>query len=205
MRAAALWTALLAVAALALGLSATSPLLAWRHPVYILAGLSGVLALALLMFQPLLAAGLLPGLPAYRGRRVHRWIGAAIVGAVVVHVGGLWVTSPPDVVDVLLFRSPAPFSPWGAVALWAVLAAGALAAFRTTLALRPRTWRKLHTCAAIVAVIGTVGHALLIEGTMETVSKTILCVLALAATAKGIVTLRIWSPGRPQKSQDSSS
>jgi len=205
MRAAAIWAVLIAVAGIALGLSAGSPLLAWRDPVYIAAGFSGVLALALLVFQPLLAAGLLPGLSAYRGRRVHRWIGAVIILAVLFHVVALWVTSPPDVVDVLLFRSPAPFSPWGAVAMWAVLAAGLLAVFRTKLPLRPRTWRKIHTSAAVVAIIGTAGHALLIEGTMETISKTILCVLALLATLKALLDLRVWSQRAQTEGSASSS
>ena len=31
--------------------------------------------------------------------------------AVVIHVAGLWITSPPDMIDALLFTSPTPFSP----------------------------------------------------------------------------------------------
>ena len=37
---------------------------------------------------------------------------------------------------------------------------------------------------AIVIVVGSVVHAILIEGTMETVSKAALCALVLAATVK---------------------
>lgn len=39
---------------------------------------------------------------------------------------------------------------------------------------------------------GTVIHAVLIEGTMETVSKVALCALALAASAKIVVDARAW-------------
>jgi hypothetical protein len=43
---------------------------------------------------------------------------------------------------------------------------------------------------AIVIVTGSVVHALLIEGTMETVSKAALCALVLAATVKIMADLR---------------
>ena len=101
-------------------LSLNSPLLAWRDPVYIAAGLSGALALALLLFQPLLAIGALPRVGLLTGRRVHRWLGAGLTIFIVLHVAGLWVTSPPDVIDALLFRSPTSFSLWGVIAMWAV-------------------------------------------------------------------------------------
>ena len=101
-RAILIWAALGAAVVVPIAIAANSPLLAWRDPVYIAAGFAGVLAMALVLFQPLLAGGYLPGLPTRRGRRVHRWIGAALVMAIVVHVGGLWLTSPPDVVDALL-------------------------------------------------------------------------------------------------------
>jgi len=46
-----------------------SPLLEYRSPIYIAAGFSGVIGMTLLLFQPLLAAGYLPGLTGRRGRR----------------------------------------------------------------------------------------------------------------------------------------
>ena len=98
--------------------------------------------MALLLLQPLLAGGYLPGLPMRRGRRVHFWVGVALVAAVVVHVLGLWLTSPPDMVDALLFRSPTPFSAWGVVAMWAVFASALLATLRRRLRLRPLVWRR---------------------------------------------------------------
>ncbi|WP_138469569.1 ferric reductase-like transmembrane domain-containing protein [Poseidonocella sp. HB161398] len=170
--------------AVPLAIAATSPLLAWRQPVYILAGFAGILAMALLLLQPLLAAGVLPGLEGRRARRLHRAVGAALAAAVAAHVAGLWITSPPDVVDALLFASPTPFSVWGVIAMWAVFAAAALAALRQRLRLRARTWRLAHTGLAAVTVAGSVAHALLIEGTMGTVSKAVLCLLVLAATAR---------------------
>ena len=89
--------ALLAVAIFVpIAFAATSELLEWRGPVYIVAGFAGMIALGFLLVQPLLIGGYLPGLSAYRGRRAHHWIGGALVVAVVVHVAGLWITSPPD-------------------------------------------------------------------------------------------------------------
>jgi hypothetical protein len=148
--------------------------------------------MALLLFQPLLAAGRLPGLSAQRGRLVHRWVGAALVMAVVIHVGALWVTSPPDVIDALLFASPTPFSAWGVIAMWAVFASALLAGLRRRLRLRPRRWRLAHTSLAAGIVVGRVVHAMLIEGTMETVSKTALCAAVVAATVMVIARLRVW-------------
>ncbi len=179
--------------------AATSPLLAWRQPVYVVAGLAGIAGLCLMLFQPLLAGGYLPGLRTPRGRRVHRLTGALLVLAVAVHVGGLWLTSPPDVVDALAFMSPAPFAAWGVVAMWAVFVSAGLAVLRRRLRLRPRVWRIAHTALACVIVAGSVVHALLIEGTMETLSKAALCALVLAATVAVIADLRVWTRRRPQR------
>jgi predicted ferric reductase len=192
-RAALIWGALGLALAVPITIAATSPLLAWRDPVYIIAGFAGVAAMALVLMQPLLAGGYLPGLPTQRGRRVHRWVGGALVTAVVIHVTGLWLTSPPDVVDALLFVSPTPFSAWGVVAMWALFAAALLAAFRRRLRIRPQHWRLGHTTLVSVAVVGSVIHAVLIEGTMGTVSKIVLCALALAATVKVVFDLRTWT------------
>ncbi|MEL7183833.1 MAG: ferric reductase-like transmembrane domain-containing protein, partial [Pseudomonadota bacterium] len=162
-----------------LAIAATSPLLAWRDGVYVLAGFAGVVALALLLAQPLLVGGHLAGLSARLGRRTHAWVGAALLASAVVHVGGLWVTSPPDVVDALLFASPTPFSAWGVIAMWAVFAAAALAVLRRRMRIPPRLWRLAHSALAVTIVAGTVIHALLIEGTMGFWSKTFLCVLTV--------------------------
>ncbi|MDP3075604.1 ferric reductase-like transmembrane domain-containing protein [Bradyrhizobium sp.] len=187
-----IWVALAAAVGVPIAAAALSPLLEWRGAVYILAGFAGIIALGLVLVQPLLIGGYLPGLSAYRGRRAHHWIGGALVAAVVIHVGGLWITSPPDMVDALLFSSPTPFSPWGVIAMWAIFAVALLAAFRRRWGLRAQTWRIAHMPLAIVIVAGSVVHGLLIEGTMETVSKAVLCALVLAATVKAMVDLRVW-------------
>ena len=188
-RAALIWIALASAIGVPIAIAATSPLLAWRDAVYVLAGFAGMIALGLLLVQPLLAAGYLPGLSAYRGRRAHHWIGGALVVAVVVHVAGLWITSPPDMIDALTFASPTPFSPWGVTAMWAIFAVALLALFRRRLGLR--RWRVAHMLLAIVIVAGSVVHAVLIEGTMEAVSKTALCALVLAAALK--VLAELWA------------
>jgi predicted ferric reductase len=187
-RVALIWAALAAAIGVPLAAAAASPLLAWRDAIYILAGFAGIIALGLMLVQPLLIAGYLPGLSAYRGRRAHRWIGGALVVAVLIHVGGLWITSPPDMIDALTFASPTPFSPVGAIAMWAIFAVALLAALRRRLGLR--TWRIAHMLLAIVIVAGSVVHGMLIEGTMETVSKAALCALVVAAAIK--VMAELW-------------
>lgn len=180
-----IWTGLVLVITVALALAATSEYLAWRDPVYIAAGFAGIVALCLVLVQPLLARGWLPGLSVLRGRRIHRAAGGLLVAAVAVHVAGLWITSPPDIADALLLRSPTPFSVWGVAAMWALCAAALLAAFRHRLSLG--VWRIGHMTLVSIAVLGGAVHAILIEGTMETVSKVLLCGLAIAATGAAAV------------------
>jgi predicted ferric reductase len=196
-----IWVALAAAIGVPIAFAAASDLLAWRDPVYILAGFAGIIALALVLIQPLLIAGYLPGLSAWRGRRAHYWIGGALVVAVLVHVGGLWITSPPDMIDALLYASPTPFSPWGVTAMWAIFAVALLAALRRRLGLRPRTWRIAHMCLAVIIVAGSVVHAMLVEGTMETMSKAALCALVLAAIVTVMVGRRVWRKGVTSRSQ----
>lgn len=185
-----IWAALAAAICVPMALAATSELHAYRGPVYVLASFAGVIALGLVLVQPLLIGGYLPGLPGYRGRRAHHWIGGALVVAVVLHVAGLWISSPPDMVDALLFVSPTPFSPFGVIAMWAIFAVAILAALRRRLGLR--TFRIAHMPLAVIIVVGSVVHALLVEGTMETMSKAALCALVLAAAIKVMVDLRVW-------------
>lgn len=190
LRAAAVWVALIAAFSMPVVLAANSPLLAWRQPAYIVAGFAGVIGMALLLVQPLLIGGYLSLPKPLRQRVAHRWVGLALVLAILVHVVGLWLTSPPDVMDALLFVSPTPFSVWGVVAMWAAFASALLAVLRRRL--RWRIWRLGHVCLALVVVGGTVVHALLIEGTMETVSKILLCTCAVVASAKAVADLRIF-------------
>lgn len=191
-----IWVALALAIGVPIAAAAASEQLAWRGPLYILAGFAGIVALGLVLVQPLLIGGYLPGFPAYRGRRAHHWIGGTLVAAIVIHVAGLWVTSPPDMIDALTFSSPTPFSPFGVTAMWAIFAVALLAALRRRLGLRPRTWRFIHMPLAIVIVAGSVIHCLLIEGTMETISKAALCALVLAATVKAMIDLQVWRKRR---------
>ena len=190
-----IWAVLAAAVLVPIATAATSPLLEWRGPVYIVAGFAGIIALALVLVQPLLIGGYLPGLSGYRGRRAHYWIGGALTVAMIVHVGGLWITSPPDMIDALLFTSPTPFSPFGVIAMWAIFAVALLAATRQRLGLRPRTWRIAHMSLAVVIVAGSVLHGMLVEGAMETISKAALCALVLAAAIKVMVDLRVLRKG----------
>ncbi len=183
-RALLIWAALAAAIAIPLTFAATSPYLAWRDPIYVAAGFAGVVALCLALVQPLLAAGWLPRLGVLRGRRVHRVVGIALVAMVALHVVGLWLTSPPDIEDALLLRSPTPFSVWGVAAMWALFAAALLVAFRRRLS--PLAWRIVHGGLVAVVVVGGAIHALLVEGTMETSSKIVLCAAAVIATAAAL-------------------
>lgn len=177
--------------ALPVALAAFSPLLAWRDPIYIAACFGGIVAMALLLVQPLLAGNQVPGLSRLRARHLHRWIGGALVIVVALHVGGLYLTSAPDVVDALLFRSPTSFSPWGVVAMGALILVALLAAAPRKLRLRPRLWRLLHVALATVVVAGTIVHAVLIEGTMAPWSKVALSAgLAGALALYALSTLR---------------
>lgn len=183
------WIILAAATIGPIAAAAWSPLIAWRGPAYITACFAGIAALCLLLFQPLLASGMVPGLSRRQAQAAHHWIGGALVLAVIAHVASLWITSPPDVIDALLLRSPTPFSVWGVIAMWAVFISAVLAAFRMRLRIRPRLWRLIHKGLATVIVAGTVVHALLIEGMMETVSKAGLCLLVLIATLKAMARL----------------
>lgn len=187
-RTALIWAVLAAAIGVPMLLAATSPYLQWRDAIYIAASFAGILAFGLLLVQPLLIAGYLPGLSAIRARRLHRWIGGVLVVGTLVHVAGLWITSPPDMLDALLFRSPTLFSPFGVVAMWAIFATATLALVRRRLGLR--TWRITHLSLAAVIVGCSVIHGMLIEGTMETMSKAALCALVIAATLKVLVDLR---------------
>ncbi|MEM6387667.1 MAG: ferric reductase-like transmembrane domain-containing protein [Pseudomonadota bacterium] len=168
-----------------------SPLLQWREPIYIAAGFAGVVGMALIFLQPLLAARWMPGMTSATSRKLHRILGLLLVLAVFIHVAGLWVTSPPDVMDALTFRSPTPFAVWGVLAMWAIFAAAGLVLYRKRVP--PKIWRPLHTSLVMIATIGTVVHAVLIDGTMEVFSKWILGLACLSVLAAATYRLRSWA------------
>lgn len=177
------WIALVAAVAIPVVAASLSPLLQWRTPIYIGAGFAGILGLCVMLFQPTLAAGLLPGLSIKVSRQVHAGLGVALFLLVVIHIVGLWITSPPDVIDALLFASPTSFSVWGVIAMWCILTSAVLVFFRRKFRRHLGVWKFFHKLFAAIAVIGTAVHALKIEGAMETTSKTALCVLVVAISA----------------------
>jgi hypothetical protein len=184
MRSGLIWIGFLTVLCVPVLPAIWSPLLAWRDPIYILAGFAGIVALVLMFAQPILAAGYLPGLDIRKSRGFHRATGAILLVLVIAHVGGLWITSPPDVIDALLFASPTPFSIWGVAAMWALFAAALTVAMRRRLRMSPRTSQRIHTGFVLTTVLGSVLHTLLIVGTMETFTKIVLCLLVIAAAVK---------------------
>ena len=184
------WGVVIAAIVIPIAAAAMSPQLAWRDPIYITAGFAGVGAMTILLLQPMLAGRYLPGLSPRHTRLAHRFMGGFLVIALLVHVVGLWVTSPPDMIDALLLRSPTPFSIWGVLAMWTILATALVAILKRRLRVSLRVWRIFHFTFAAVAVISSVVHAMMIEGTMGTYSKTALCILVLAVTIRLAVDLR---------------
>ncbi len=176
-------------------LAAANPLQASREAIGIFGAMAGVVALALLLVQPMLAAGLLPGPSILVARRWHRWVGIMIVAAVVMHVVGLYFYSPDDTVDALLLVAPNSFSVYGVIGLWSAVLTALLVAIRSRSGMRYAAWRIVHNAVSVVVVVSSIVHALLIEGAMELVSKVILCVFVVAATI--IALFRVHARRRP--------
>jgi predicted ferric reductase len=190
------WGSVAAVMVVPVAVAAFSPYLASRNMPYIVGGFAGIVGLSLLFLQPLLPAGYLAGSEGRAGRRWHRWLGVAIVVAVALHVGGLYLASPPDTIDALRLGSPTPFSIYGVMAMWGIAATAILVLLRRRLGLRHSVWRLIHNGLAAIVVIATVIHALQIEGAMEPISKWMLCVAVLAATGVVLMDLRVVRPFR---------
>lgn len=184
------WGCLVLIAAAAIVASAMSPLLAWRQPIYIIAGFAGILALTILLFQPLLMVRQMPGLKITQRRNIHLWLGVGLILAVVIHILGLWITSPPDVVDALLFNSPTPFSVWGVVAMWALLLSTCVVVLRRRFwsGFSVRAWQRLHRGLGLVIVVCTVVHTVLIDGAMEPFTKSLLCLAVILASMAARIT-----------------
>ena len=59
--------------------------------------------------------------------------------------------------------------------------------------LQSRALGKYAWMLAVVIVVGSAVHAILIDGTMETISKIALCALVLIATTKVVVDRKVWA------------
>ena len=188
------WGGVAAVMIAPVVIAAFSPYLESRDVPYLVGGFAGIVGLSLLFLQPLLPAGYLAGSKGPAGRRWHRRVGVAIVLAVALHVGGLYVTNPPDTIDALLLVSPTPFSVYGVTAMWGVVATAILVLLRRWLGLRYSVWRLIHNGLAAIVVVATVIHALQIEGAMEPGSKSMLCIAVVIATGVALLDLRVVRP-----------
>ena len=188
------WGSVAALMIAPVAIAAFSPYLESRGVPYIVGGFAGIIGLSLLLLQPLLPAGYLAGSKGPAGRRWHRWVGGAIILAVALHVGGLYVASPPDTIDALLLVSPTPFSVYGVTAMWGIVATALLVLLRRRLGLRHSVWRLIHNGVGAIVVVATVIHALQIEGAMEPASKAMLCMAVFAATGVALLDLRVVRP-----------
>ncbi len=193
MRAALVWFFLAAAVCVPVVIAATNPLQSSREAMWIFGGMAGVVALALLLVQPVLVAGLVPEAPVLVMRRWHRWIGTVVVVGVLLHVGGLYLYSPDDTTDALLLVAPTPFAVYGVIGLWSAVLTGVLVAMRTKSGLRYAIWRVVHNVLSLVVVVSSIVHAILIEGAMGSVSKAILCALILAATMTALYRVHVKS------------
>ena len=187
-----IWGAVISALGAPIAIAAASPLQAWRDAAYVSGAMAGVIALSLLALQPLLAGAYLPGLARARAQWAHRRMGAALVLCVAAHIGGLYLSSPMDVMDALLLVSPTPFSIYGVAATVAVLAIGLLVLLRRVLRVRPALWRLVHNMLALIVVGATVVHAIMIDGAMSVASKWLIAGLALVATLAVTAHLRLF-------------
>ena len=196
------WGSVAAVMIVPVAIAAFSPYLASRNMPYIVGGFAGIVGLSLLFLQPLLPAGYMAGSEGPAGRRWHRWLGVGIIVVVALHVGGLYLASPPDTIDALLLVSPTPFSVYGVTAMWGVLVTAILVLFRRRFGLRYSVWRLIHNGLAAIVVVATVIHALQIEGAMEPVSKWILCMAVVVTTGVALLDLRVVRPILRRRDRD---
>jgi drug/metabolite transporter (DMT)-like permease len=195
------WIVVITAMVVPVAIAAFSPYLPSRDFAYIVGGFAGIIGLSLLLLHPLLPAGYLAGSRGPAGRRWHQWLGIAIVAAVALHVGGLYLASPADTMDALLLVSPTPFSVYGVVAMTGVGVTALMVLFRRRMGLRHGVWRIIHNGLGAMIVVSTVVHALQIDGAMEPTSKWLICLAVVAATSVSLLDLRLARPLRMRRSQ----
>lgn len=191
-----LWPAITALVVWPVVAAAIDPLQRSRDALWVVGGLAGVVALALLLLQPLLAIGNKTGLQAGSARRWHRRLGMAAGCAVMLHVVALLIYSPEDIWDALLLEAPTPFSVYGVIALWSLLVSIGLAFAARRMRLATSAWRIAHSALALLITACGGTHALMIDGTMEPISKVVLVACALVATTVAIVEVNVLGPMR---------
>lgn len=174
-----LWVLL---AVVPVGLAAFSPLLAYRNLPYTVGGFAGIAALSVMLLQPALIVGWLHDKDR-TARRLHKWVGISLLALTLLHVGGLYVTSPADTLDALTLASPTPFSIYGVAALAGVLCLSISPMFRQRLRRKLHIWRRAHSVLAVAVAVSTAIHAVQIQGAMENISKILLCVAVVTAAA----------------------
>lgn len=177
-----------------MAIAALNPLQTSRNIAYIIGGLAGICALCILLVQPLLAVGYLTHSRITTSRRWHRWLGTSLIFLVAIHVGGLYLTSPDDTSDALMLVAPTPFSLYGVIGLWALGLTALLVALRKRLAFTDMTWKIIHNLLAVVVVISSVIHAVMIDGAMGSLSKQLLCICVVVATCLITLHLRVLRP-----------
>jgi predicted ferric reductase len=180
------WAVLLLLIVGPIVVAAFSPLLKSRELIYVIGGLSGVVALSLLLVQPLLAIGYLTSVSLIKQRRWHQWSGTLLVVSIALHIAALYITSPDDITDALLLRSATPFSVYGVIALWGVLLIAMLVAFRSKIKIPIKRWKTIHAIIAAISVVASIIHALWIQGAMGAVSKWVLCGTIVFATGYAV-------------------
>ena len=187
------WLASAGLVALPLLVAGTSPLQEGREPIWILGGLAGVAAMPLLVIQGLLPTGRLARLAP--SLRWHRVLGYGVLLAVLVHVGALYLYSPEDITDALLFLAPA-YSKFGVIAAWCLVFAVLVAVLRRRLGLGHATWRIVHGLLALITVGTAVAHTVMAYGAFDGVVETLTCVAALLATSLALLHQTVLAPWR---------
>lgn len=182
-----IWLGLLVVMTLPVAMATRSPYLPFRSSIYVLAGFAGIICLSIFVLQPLLSTNHLPLHP-IQTRRLHRIVGTSVLILAIMHVAGLYLTSPPDVIDALLLRAPTLFSVFGVVAMWGIILTVLIAKLRRTLP--ANIWRATHRTLSTLVIFATLIHALQIQGMMEPITKWIISIAVLLSIGFTLIWLK---------------
>jgi predicted ferric reductase len=195
------WAGRLGLAALLLAPAAAaleSPLQVGRDSAWVLGGLAGVLALALLPLQVLLPTPWLDALLAGHDLRWHRAVGLTLAAIVLAHVVGLYFSSPDDVRDALVLAAPT-YSRLGVLSAWSVGFSIALALARRRLGLTYSDWQVLHSALAIAIVTTAVGHVVMIRGALDGPAELLVCGAAVVAVSASVTYQHVLRPLRRRR------